>query len=295
VGERARRLWTVLEPVHGLVYFSAEVRAVADAAGYTGFWMGYFAFRAAPLGPVGPAVVASSFFGFHPSRVHRALPQAWRAAPPEQALAARLAGADAALRRCWGSEVVESAAVAEAAELAWTASQAADTAGRVLAAANQALPRPDEPHLVLWQAATTLREHRGDGHNAVLVAAGIGPVHAHHIKIAAEETDPQALRRGRAWDDDGTWEQAAADLRDRGWLDTTGQLTAAGAAAHAQIEQQTDAAASAHWEVLGADATDRLAELLTPLASMIIDAGAFPLLNPIGTAAPRPPAHTGNQ
>ncbi len=221
MSRRARRLWTVFEPVHGVAYFTDEVRAAADAAGYIGFWMAYFAFRAAPLGPVGPAVVASSFYGFDPSRVHRALPDAWRIAPPQQALAARLAGVDAALRRCWGGATVESAAVAEAADLAWAAAQDADSAGRVLAAANQALPRPDAPHLALWQAATTLREHRGDGHNAVLLTAGVGPVHAHHLKIAAGETDPQTLRRSRNWDD-ATWEQAAADLHGRGWVDTGG-------------------------------------------------------------------------
>jgi hypothetical protein len=283
----ARRLWTVFEPVHGLIYFTDEVGAVAAAAGYAGFWMAYFAFRAAPLGPVGPAVAASSFYGFHPSRAHRALPDAWRIAPPHQALAARLAGADAALRRCWGDAVAESAAVAEAAELAWAAAQAADTAGRVLAAANQALPRPDAPHLALWQAATTLREHRGDGHNAVLLAAGVGPAHAHHLKIAAGETNPQALRRSRNWDD-ASWEQAAGDLRNRGWLDADGRLTAAGAAAREHIERRTDAAATGPWAVLGAEATDRLADLLTPLANAIIEKGAFPLPNPVGAAPPHP-------
>ncbi len=49
----ARRLWSRLEPIHVVTYFSPEARAELSAAGYKGFWMGYFAGRAAPMGPVG--------------------------------------------------------------------------------------------------------------------------------------------------------------------------------------------------------------------------------------------------
>lgn len=169
----ARRMWHRYEPIHEVTYFTPEARAAADGLGLRGFWMGYFALRAAPMGPVGPAVAATSFFGFHPYRVARALPDAWMYTHPDDALQARLSGVDAALRRLWGDVTVESPQVEQAAELAWQAATAADTAGRVLAAANQALPRPAQPHLALWQATTTLREHRGDGHNAVLLARGI--------------------------------------------------------------------------------------------------------------------------
>ena len=48
-----------------------------------------------------------------------------------------------------------------------------DVAGRPLFAAHMQLPWPDEPHLVLWHAATLLREHRGDGHVAALLTAGL--------------------------------------------------------------------------------------------------------------------------
>ena len=48
--------------------------------------------------------------------------------------------------------------------------------GRALFAANAALPWPTEPLDVLWHAATLLREHRGDGHVALLTASGlVGP------------------------------------------------------------------------------------------------------------------------
>jgi len=45
-------------------YFAPESRAAADACGLRGFWMGYFAFRAAPLGAVGPDVVAGGRGGY---------------------------------------------------------------------------------------------------------------------------------------------------------------------------------------------------------------------------------------
>src|SRR4051812_44718470 len=194
----ARRMWTLYEPIHGIVYFTEECRAAAAAAGYRGFWMGYFALRSAPLGRVGPEVAGAAFYGFHLSRVTRALPDAWAIADPDTALAARLAGAGAALQRLWGPRL-HSSQLRAAADILWEASQATDTAGRVLAAANRALPRPGPAHLALWQAATTLREHRGDGHNACLVTYGVDPAQAHLLKIAAGETDPTAPREGRNW------------------------------------------------------------------------------------------------
>ena len=95
----ARRLWALAEPYHALTYFAAESRDAAEACGLRGFWRGYFAMRAAPLGPVGPAVVTAVFYNFAPAFVARAVPEVWDAAPPAVALEARLAGIDAAVRR----------------------------------------------------------------------------------------------------------------------------------------------------------------------------------------------------
>ncbi|TCK25960.1 SCO6745 family protein [Pseudonocardia endophytica] len=271
----ARDLWRRLEPIHDVVYFSPESRTAADAIGMRGYWMGYVAFRVAPLGPVGPAPVIAAFHGFPPSTITRALPDAWSYATPELALEARAAGTAEALRRLWGSDVD----VTEAADLAWTAAQAADDPGRVLGAANRALQRPDDPVRALWQAATTLREHRGDGHVAVLVTRGIGPVHAHLLKLAAGGTDPDMLRRSRRWSDE-QWAAAGADLRERGWTDDDGRLTDAGTAERDEIERLTDAAAVVPWEALGRERSERLAGLLDPLAAAV--AGDLPAGNPVG-------------
>ncbi|GGS09637.1 hypothetical protein GCM10010269_56030 [Streptomyces humidus] len=280
-GTVARAMWERFEPVHQLVYFAPEVREAADGLGMRGYWMGYFALRAAPLGPAPAAVVTGCFHVFHPDRVARALPDAWEVASPRQVLLARERAVDAAMTSLYGSDVVASAELAEAADLAWRAAQAADTAGRVLSAANQALPRPAQPHVRLWQAVTTLREHRGDGHVAVLVGRRLGPVAAMALKSAAGETDAEFQRRTRQWDA-GPWRAAQAELNGRGWLDGEGRLTPAGAAAHEQIEADTDAAAAVPWTTLGPAATARLAHLLEPLARTVLDSGIVPDANPVG-------------
>ncbi|MFF4586366.1 hypothetical protein [Streptomyces sp. NPDC001388] len=277
----ARTMWERFEPVHDLVYFAPEVRRAADGLGLRGYWMGYFALRAAPLGPAPASVVTSCFYVFHPDRVARALPDAWTYADPADVLAARAQAVDAAMTGLHGPEAVASDEMAEAADLAWEAARAADTAGRVLAAANQALARPAQPHVRLWQALTTLREHRGDGHVAVLVGRGVGPVEAMALKCATGESDDEFQRQTRKWDP-AHWEAARAGLRARGWLDEDGRLTKEGAAAHQEIEADTDAAAAAPWTALGADGTARLAHLLEPLARTVLDSGIIPDANPVG-------------
>ena len=148
-----RRLWALGEPYHALTYFTAESRQAAEDVGLTGFWNGYFAFRAAPLGVVGAPVVTASFYNFAPEFVSRRVPRVWSVATPAQALAARLAGIDAAVRRVFGEEWTASAEAAEAAELVRIAAEAVDVAGRPLAAGNAGLSQPEAPHLALWQDA----------------------------------------------------------------------------------------------------------------------------------------------
>ena len=78
-------MWRLVEPIHAVTYFGPEALDALARAGYRGFWMGYFAGRLAPLGSVGPLVATAVCFGFAPSRVARALPDAWSFAPPDDA------------------------------------------------------------------------------------------------------------------------------------------------------------------------------------------------------------------
>ena len=276
----ARVLWSLFEPVHAVTYFSAEATQAADDLGLRGFWMGYVAFRAAPLGAVDAPVVTAAFHGFAPRRIARALPDAWTLTTPQSALDARRTAAGRALRRLLPHDAVESAA-----DALFEVAAGADTAGRVLAAANQALPAPADPFERLWQATTALREHRGDGHVAALVAADVSPVEAHLLKVAAGESPEERVRVGRDWTEQ-EWDEGAGRLRRRGWTGTDGRLTDAGAAARHDVEQRTDDAAAGPWRRAGAQTTAHVTDLLRPLARAVVDAGEVPYPNPIGLAAP---------
>jgi hypothetical protein len=284
-------MWKLFEPLHALTYFAEECLEEYKAAGLKGFWMGYFAGRAAPMGAVTPAVVDATFFSFNPDRVKRALPDAWSFAAPDRVLDARLAGVDRVLTRILGSDgdgsgaVVDAAAVARAATLARSAVEGLNIDGRPLAAANVALPWPDEPQLALWQAATVLREHRGDGHITALVAAGLDGRQA-LVTMAATGAVPKAmLQAARGWDDDA-WEESTNVLIERGWVHEDGTATAAGTADRQGIEDLTDLLAAEPWERLGETNTESLRAVLAPVARAIAAAGPVPVPNPIGLPAP---------
>jgi hypothetical protein len=260
-------MWTLFEPVHAVIYFAPQGRTAFEQAGLRGFWRGYFAGRAAPLGPVGAAVVGASFFNFAPGMVARAIPGVWELISPEQALRVRAAGASHAL----GALLAGQEAAAEAAaDLLWRAVGELDCAGRVLAAANVGLPAPWEGTEGsgalgrLWQAATVLREHRGDGHWAALAAADIDGCEAVVLRCGLD-LRREDLQPIRGWTDE-EWDAARDRLAGRGLMGPDGTLTSAGREAHAAVEAATDRAASRPWARLGAEATAELAALLLPLA-----------------------------
>jgi hypothetical protein len=271
----ARKTWRTLEPVHGLVYFAAEPAAHYADLGVTGR-AAYFASRAAAMGAVRPEVVIATFFNFRPSLVFDALPRAWEAAPPEAWIAARVDGADAALRRVLGDDVVESDDMRRAADLIAPAAAAVadDAAGRPLAAAHAGTPRPDTPHLALWHSITALREHRGDGHVACLVGAEVDACEALVLHAATGDVARAVLQATRAWTDD-EWSAAVARLASRGWVDRAGAFTDEGRARREAIERRTDELAVGPWSVVGEDACDRLRQLVRPWSKAIVAAGTF--------------------
>jgi len=272
-------MWTLFEPVHAVTYFTAEARSAYEQAGLRGFWRGYFAGRAAPLGAAGPAVVAASFFNFAPAFVARAIPGVWELITPEEALRVRLAGAAEGLGRLLAGREAEAAA---AAGLLWRAIGELDFSGRVLAAADVALPVPGDGLAGLWQAATVLREHRGDGHFAALAAADIDGCEAVVMRCGLDlrREDMQPVR---GWTDEA-WDGALSRLAARGWVGADGTLTSAGREAHAAVEHATDRAASRPWARLGPEATAEIAAALIPLARAC--AAVLPYPSPVGVPAP---------
>jgi hypothetical protein len=278
-------MWTLFEPVHAVTYFTADSRSAYEQAGLRGFWRGYFAGRAAPLGAVNAAVVAASFFNFAPAFVGRAIPGVWELITPEEALRARLEGATAALRGLLAGQESEAAA---AADLLWRAVGELDFPGRVLSAANAALPVPEDGLARLWQAATVLREHRGDGHFAALAAADIDGCEAVALRCLMD-LSRETMQPVRGWTDEA-WDDALSRLAARGWVDGADgdgalTLTGAGREAHAAVENATDWAAARPWARLGPEATAEIAAALAPISAAC--ASVLPFPSPIGLPAPR--------
>ncbi|WP_430784258.1 SCO6745 family protein [Actinoplanes sp. G11-F43] len=280
-----RMAWRVAEPLHAMIYFVPEAPERYARFGLDGM-DGYFASRGAAFGPVGPEIVTATFYNFNPDRVARALPAAWAKASPEQIGRARLEAAGAALTRGLGAETLAGPEVAEAAELARTAAEAATRLpqGRPLFAAHAALPWPREPHLVLFHAQTLLREFRGDGHVAALLSHGVGGLEAIVLHAASGKADGRFLRGTRGWSRE-QWAAAEDGLRRAGLLGEEG-LTAEGATLRARIEECTDRMAEPAYRVLGPEGALRLGLLVRPLSRAIVKGG---LLDPMGLVTPERP------
>lgn len=279
----SRDAWEPLEVLHAIAYFAPEPDAALKATGLRGFWMGYFAARAAPLGAVGPEVVTAVFHGFPFEAVARSLPDAWSYAAPARAWDARRDGSVAALQRVLGASAAGSD-VAMVADLGRRVVAAARYDGRALAAATAGMAWPDDPLAVAWQVATVLREHRGDGHVALLTAADLDGSQANVLAAARGATTLGTQRRARAWSDDA-WRAAEDALEERGIV-ADGALTSAGRALAVQIEERTDELAAPPYDALTGTEQEALVSAARRLATLVIQAGELPFPNAI--ALPRP-------
>ena len=273
----ARRLFDRFEPVHAVTYFTPEARGAFVDAGFRGFWMSYFAARSAPLGTVPAEVVTAVFYNFSPAQVARALPAAWEFGSPADALRVREASAAAALHR-YG---VTAANATAAADLLEKAVRSAPLDGHPLFAANRALPWPDEPVAKLWHAATLLREHRGDGHVALLVGAGVSGRDSNVLHCAADRVPREFIMLSRQYDDD-EWRACTDRLAARGVLDERGALTPAGIELKADLEDGTDRLALTAFDALDDDELELLFRTLTPLTRKVVAGGDIPAATPMG-------------
>ncbi|MGW5940863.1 SCO6745 family protein [Streptomyces celluloflavus] len=280
----ARRMWHQFEPLHATLYFAPEARQVAADLGYdvASRWPSYFAWRTAPLGAAGPELVAATYYSFSPRMIARYVPQIWATADPAKVLDGRLRAMDRALVPLIGGRL-SATQLAEAARLARQAAENTGLAARPLAAANRDLPWPDAPHLALWQAATILREHRGDGHLAALLTSGLDPCEA-LVSVAVVGAAPAAGFVGRGWSAQ-EWHDARYRLAARGWIAPDGTTTQLAHRERAAIERMTDRLAAGPWRALGRCRAERLAQLLGPVLDAIFKAGYAPRRGAPGTAA----------
>jgi hypothetical protein len=293
----ARRLWATIETLHDVTYFAEGVRPAGIALGLRGFWMTYFAFRAAPLGAVPAGPVIAAFAGFQPAMVAKALPDAWCRTTPQACLEARATVSAAALREAGA----DPDACDRAAAILGPVAAAADPTGRPLFAANAAVAPPADSLGRLWQVTTTLREHRGDGHIAAMVSEGITGLEAHLLQAASGRFPQPVIRQVRGWSED-EWAAAAEALCARGLLsrDRTGSadgvagpadgalsLTPAGRAVLDTIEAHTDERAwTGGLAALGEQGVEEVLALLRPSVRAVAASGMFPEINPTGVPYP---------
>lgn len=268
----ARELWRVIEPYHQLAYRSPEAQAGFAALGLDRPELQYFGGRLCAMGPIGVEVATAVLFGFAPAYVGRAVPEVWERADPTDIAAVRREGAGATLRRVLGDDL-DVAAVAEAAEVARTVATACDLGARPMAAGLLSLDWPDDPALVLWQACTVLREHRGDAHWVATSAMELDSVECHVLHAADGHMPDEMLQRVTGWDDDA-WAAAWDRLRGRGLVEGS-TATEAGAALKLEIEHLTDDLAIAPWRTVGAEGAELVHHVLAPLAASITAAGVI--------------------
>jgi hypothetical protein len=263
-----------LEPLHGMIYFAPEAREEYAAFGLDNQASGYFPARAAAFGRVPWQVVQATFFGFSPFAVEYGMTGAWDRVSPEDLIAARYRAADAALRRLCG-DLLEDPALKEAVDLYRAATVDLPREGRPLYAAHATLPWPSEPHLALWHGQTLAREFRGDGHLAALVAHDINAPQSLVLHGGyAGPTITGFLKQSRAWSPE-QWDEAVAQLAERGWVTGDGELTDLGRQVREDIETKTDELALPMWRRIGDDGCARLREIVKPLVRAIVDGGAF--------------------
>jgi hypothetical protein len=262
--------------LHSLIYFAPETEQELTGVGLRAGRMCYFAGRAAPMGAVSGGVVAATFYNFSPALVARCIPVAWELASPAVVVGARFAAADAALTRLLGPEIIGSADMAALAALLRDAVSACRPAGRPLYAGHADLAWPDAPHLVMWHAASLLREHRGDGHLWALACAELSGIEALVTHCATGKGfTPEFARASRGWSQD-EWDGAVRGLVARGLVDGQAELTTAGHELRAQIEDQTDRLAAAPWDYLGEQRTAEIVRIGKAMTRTVLKAGAFP-------------------
>lgn len=265
-----RDLARVFTPFHNVSYYSPEINAFVDA-GMRGWWMAYFAYRVAPMGPVPAEVAISTFYNFAPRMIQRAIPAVWDVMSPAAAIQLRDQCVDQALRRLLAGHLADSE-LAEAAELARDSIEGCEPGSRVLYAAHTALPWPEEPHLVLWHACTLLREHRGDSHIIALASADITGVEPHILMAARGQGNKESILPIRDWTSE-EWDAGVTRLAERGWLNPDGTFTETGQTSRRDIETHTDRLTNEPFRRLGPQRAQRLIDLMQPYIERLHSGG----------------------
>jgi hypothetical protein len=221
--------------------------------------------------------------------VAKAVPGCWEVVAPETLCRVRaIAAAEALGAVC---DVGSRSTLLAALPLLRRAVAACDGVGRVMAGANRSLwPRISTALGTgglgeAWQACTTLREHRGDGHVAALVVHRVSGLDAHVLAAGTKAIPVGVLRDNRGWSEE-VWDAATAQLTRAGLLHADGRVTDAGRTLHGEVEELTDELAEPPYGALSDQALEELHGALAACAADVAASGLVPFPNPMGL--PRP-------
>lgn len=263
----ARRLRDAAEPIATQGWWARPPSDRVAALGL-GFFDGYVWGRAASLGTPSPALVVATFGVFEPAMLSAVYEGAVAVASRDDVLAARAAGASEALEPFVSAE--DAAALADP---LLAALDAVDGLGRPLFSALRDLPRPASAQGRLWRAAELVREHRGDGHLAAVVASGIG---MREINVLTELWLGFGVGEYSATRGLGPEHLAAtvAALEGQG-LVADAMLTAAGRSLRDELEAATDRSQRQLIDELG-DAVEPIIERADAISTDLVAARSFP-------------------
>jgi hypothetical protein len=229
--------------------------------------------------------VTAAFFNFAPQMVARAVPGCWDVVAPETLCRVRAIAAADALGEVCGSR--SRSELVAALPLLRRAVAGCDAAGRPLAGANRSL----WPRIATalgtgglgeaWQACTTLREHRGEGHTAALLSHRVRGLEAHLLAAGTKAVPPEVLRDNRGWTEE-EWDASTAALVARGLLHEDGRATDEGRTLHGAVEELTDRLAEPAYASLSDGALEDLYGALRLGAAEIQAAGVYRFPSPMG-------------
>lgn len=268
---------------HAFIYFAREAPAAYEAVGCPAA-SGYFASRAAPMGPVPAEVVEATFYNFSTELMHGAMVGVWDAVTPADMQRARFRVVQQVLASTDLSQRLSEDDLDDAIALSQRCVDALTYPGRALAGANAAvLPMLSEDEfagdklLRLWQLTTIIREWRGDVHIALLVAEPLDP--AECTVVSEIMTGNGGFVKGsRQWPED-MWNAAVERLTARGWVEADGTtMTPDGRAARKALEDRTDELSAAMWAGFTDTEVNRLGNYLDAGVEALTEAGRLKVL-----------------
>lgn len=271
--ETVARLHAITTWFHVFIYSAPEATDEYETIGLEGR-SGYFASRAAPMGPVPPEVITATFYNFPHSLVERWMHRRWDAVTPEAATAARWRAVkrvlDTHVRPCMSND-----AIAEAGDVAKRVVDGLTWPGRPLAAGHAAIVDqcPDDDLVRLWQLVAVLREWRGDSHIALLTAEPLSGCECTVISYALSR-GRSFLKASRSWSDE-EWSSAVAGLTAGGWISAEDAMTDEGKARRRALETRTNELAAPMWNGFDDATVNRFGDLLEPAVEALTAAKYF--------------------